>query len=265
MTESYDSIWTHSSRAPDALCLVSADGKHYSRNDVAKRIWFDSHKLIEINLHKEKGIALIVENTLSSLTVAIAAFQLGVHVLIIDSSIEANKLAKIVNKSGVSYILGSRSRRPDLSQSPDVFSQVTYIDLWSFDKSQYIKARKMDRVWSLYLRSGRLIDANSVLNGKNGFAFPAQLTLNRHEYASTYVGMQLLKGISPDSKDVQVIYQKLARPAVFFWALATLHSGNILVILDITSKKDADIYKMLYTSYVMSGSKTQLREDTPIN
>ena len=255
-----ESIWHHHQSTPNTLCLATQDGQNFSRTDIVQCITYDTYRLNRIIGPKDEGIILLVDNSPCWLTLGIAALQLGIHVIVADRTISSEALAKLAKITGINCIFSNKNKELQIEGTTASIPALRFYKAWKFKKRIQVERNNFTR--DLPKVSGRLLSASKILRGTRTSMI--QLNIDRHGCASIFVGMLLTKGILPDSGNIQVVHHKLSRPELFAWALGTIHSGNILILLDVSSKDFSESYKKLYTAYINNNSSTRIGFNDPV-
>lgn len=237
------SFWRHAERSPQALALVTPEGRDVAAGELLAETNRIVHGLRTLGLSKGDCFATVLPNGLEMLALELAALQGGFYITPINHHLTAPEIAYIAGDCEAKALFvherfaGSCKAAADEIAFPAsgrfAIGAVPGFRTFSDLTKDQPAALPADRA------CGAVMHYTSGTTGRPKGVRRALPPLDPDIVATLYTGFLGLFGIKPESENVHLCGSPLYHTAVLTFATCSLHMGHTVVIMDRWTPEDA--------------------------
>ncbi len=230
------SFWRHAERNPEALALVTPEGRELTARELLAECNRIVHGLRAIGLEKGDCIATVLPNGLEMLALELAALQAGFYITPINHHLTAPEIAYILSDSDAKAVFGHERfaaacegavREIDFSAKARfaIGNVAGFRPFAELTKGQPDSLPE-DRA------TGQVMNYTSGTTGRPKGVRRPVAPLDPDIIATLFTGFLGLFGIKAESGNVHLCGSPLYHTAVLMFTTCSLHMGHPIVLMD---------------------------------
>ncbi len=239
---SQQSFWRHAERNPDALALVTPEGRELTAGELLAECNRVVHGLRALGLQKGDCIATVLPNGLEMIALELAALQAGFYITPINHHLTGSEIAYIVSDSESKVLVGHERFAAACEAAvkelgfPEKarFAVGTipgfrpFADLVAGQPATLPEDRA----------AGQIMNYTSGTTGRPKGVRRPLAPLDPDLIATLFTGFLGLFGIKPESGNVHFCGSPLYHTAVLMFVTCSLHMGHAVVLVDRWTPED---------------------------
>jgi long-chain acyl-CoA synthetase len=233
---SQQSFWRHAERNPDALALVTPDGRELTARALAAESHRIVHGLRALGLAKGDCIATVLPNGLEMIALELAALEGGFYITPINHHLTGPEIAYIlVDSEAKAFFAHEQFAGPceaavQEAGFPDT-RRFAIGEIPGFRPYAELSHGQPDSL-PTDRSAGQVMNYTSGTTGRPKGVRRALVPLDPDLVATLFTGFLALFGIKPESGNVHLCGSPLYHTAVLTFVTCSLHMGHAVVLMD---------------------------------